>query len=282
MSSLSALTPEPTPTTAGGIGTAALHWTMIALVAVVWISAGIFGLYIVAFYFGAVVDGNLDQWNKDLPHLHNNQTTLATLGIGAHFAAGTVLLLLGPLQLIGSVRQKLPAFHRWIGRTYALAALIAGMGGIAFIGVEGTIGGTPMNIGFGLYGVLTIVAAIATAWHARGKRFDEHRAWAIRLFSLIIGSWLYRMDYGFWRLLAHNVGHTSTFDGRFDVVMAFFFYVPNLIVAESFIRARQLRSPPPVKVIAAFLMGAAAAFVAISTYYFTEYHWGSSIAKRFL
>ncbi len=100
-----------------------------------------------------------------------------------------------------------------------------------------------MNIGFSIYGALTAIAAVATFWHARSKRFEQHRAWAIRLFALVIGSWLYRMDYGFWHLLGHNMGHTPTFDGGFDVVMAFFFYIPNLIVAEAFIRARQLRSP---------------------------------------
>ncbi|TAI60178.1 hypothetical protein CWO89_42150 [Bradyrhizobium sp. Leo170] len=255
---------------------------MTALVAAVWISAAIFGLYIVAIYLGALVDGNLDQWNRDLPRLHDAHSLMATMGIGLHFAAGTVLLLLGPLQLISAVRARAPAFHRWVGRLYALSALMAGLGGLAFIAVQGTIGGTPMNIGFSLYGALTAIAAVATFWHARGKRFEQHRAWAIRLFALVIGSWLYRMDYGFWALLGHNMGHTPTFDGGFDVVMAFFFYIPNLIVAEAFIRARQLRSAAYVKVGAAICMGVAAAFIAVSTYYFTALHWGPRIVQRLL
>jgi hypothetical protein len=267
---------------ANAVGAAALRWTMIALVAAVWISAAIFGVYIVAIYLGALVDGNLDQWNRDLPRLHDPRSLVATMGIGLHFAAGTVLLLLGPLQLISAVRAKVPAFHRWVGRLYALSAFMAGLGGLAFIAMQGTIGGTPMNIGFSLYGALTAIAAAATFWHAQGKRFEQHRAWAIRLFALVIGSWLYRMDYGFWHLLGHNMGHTPTFDGGFDVVMAFFFYIPNLIVAEAFIRARQLRSPPYVKVGAAICMGLAAAFIAVSTYYFTALHWGPRIVQRFL
>ncbi|MGY3614938.1 hypothetical protein ACVJGD_001134 [Bradyrhizobium sp. USDA 10063] len=267
---------------ANAAGAAALRWTMIALVAAVWISAAIFGFYIVAIYLGALADGNLDQWNRDLPRLHDPNSFVATMGIGLHFAAGTVLLLLGPLQLIGAVRAKAPTFHRWVGRLYALSAFMAGLGGLAFIAMQGTIGGTPMNIGFSLYGALTAIAAVATFWHARGKRFEQHRAWAIRLFALVIGSWLYRMDYGFWHLLGHNMGHTPTFDGGFDVVMAFFFYIPNLIVAEVFIRARQLRSPAYVKVGAAICMGVAAAFIAVSTYYFTALHWGPRIVQRLL
>ena len=58
-----------------------MHWAGLALVCVVWISAAIFGLYIVAFYFGAVFDGDPDQWNKALPRLYDPHTMLATLGM---------------------------------------------------------------------------------------------------------------------------------------------------------------------------------------------------------
>jgi hypothetical protein len=272
----------PSPAKESDGGAAALRWAGLALVCVVWMSAAIFGLYIVAFYFGAVFDGTPDQWNKALPRLYDPHTMLATLGIGLHFAAGTILLLLGPVQLIGAVRARVPALHRWIGRLYASTALISGLGGLAFIALQGTIGGGPMNLGFSLYGVLIVVASVETVRNAMWRRFDVHRAWAIRLFALVIGSWLYRMDYGFWRLLAHGAGHTPAFDGAFDVVMSFFFYIPNLVVAEAFIRARRLRARPSARIAAALLLSGATAFVAIGTYYFTAYHWGPGILKRFL
>jgi hypothetical protein len=64
---------------------------------------------------------------------------------------------------------------------------------------------------------LMVLAALETVRHARQRCFDEHRAWAIRLFALTIGSWLYRMDYGFWWLITHGAGHTRSFDGAFDI-----------------------------------------------------------------
>ncbi|MEA2948471.1 MAG: hypothetical protein QOI40_3801, partial [Alphaproteobacteria bacterium] len=171
----------PSPGKESDGGAAALHWAALALLCVVWISAAIFGLYIVAFYFGAVFDGTPDQWNKALPRLYDPHTMLATLGIGLHFAAGTILLLLGPVQLIGAVRTRVPALHRWIGRLYASTALISGLGGLAFIALQGTIGGGPMNLGFSLYGALIVVASVETVRNAMWRRFDVHRAWAIRL-----------------------------------------------------------------------------------------------------
>jgi hypothetical protein len=261
-------------------GAPTLRWASRALVAVVWISAIFFGLYILAFYAGAVADGVPQRWNDALPRLYEAQERVATLGIGVHFATGTILLLLGPIQLISAVRARVPRLHRWCGRVYVATALITGLGGLAFIAMKGTIGGTPMNIGFSIYGALTVVAAVEAFRHARARRFEQHRAWAIRLFALAIGSWLYRMDYGIWRMLAHGAGHTKTFDGWFDVVMAFFFYVPNLLVAEAFIRWRQLRAGAAAKLGATLVLTAATVLLAVGTYYFTLYHWGPSIMAR--
>jgi Predicted membrane protein (DUF2306) len=262
---------------------ATLRWATRALVSIVWISAAIFGLYIIAFYAGVAFDGAIDQWNAALPRLYEPDTPFATIGIGAHFAAGAIVLVLGPIQLIGAVRARAPWLHRWTGRVYVVAALASGLGGLAFIAVKGTIGGAWMNVGFSLYGALVVVAAVATIWRARQRRFAEHRAWAIRLFALAIGSWLYRMDYGFWRMIANGAGHTATFDGPFDVVMAFFFFLPNLIVAEIFIRAPQLLwSRPVARLGAALAFCGASAFLALGTYYFTAYYWGPQIMKRVL
>jgi hypothetical protein len=263
-------------------GAAGLRWASGALLSIAWVSAAIFALYIVAFYAGAVADGAAKRWNETLPRLYEPDAMVATIGMGAHFITGAILLLLGPIQLIRAVRESMPRLHRWLGRLYVAAALIAGLGGLVFIAVNGTVGGTPMNVGFGLYGALVVVAAVEAIRHARARRFDEHRAWAIRLFALVVGSWLYRMDYGFWKMLAHGAGHTKTFDGPFDVVMTFFFYVPNLIVAEVFIRARHLWTRRSIRLGATFVFSGATALLGLGTYYFTAYHWGPSIVARVL
>ena len=98
-------------------------------VGVVWISSAIFGVYILAYYGGAIPASTLEDWNATLPKLYEAHTPAASVGIGAHFFAGSVLLLLGPVQLIGWIRAKAPAVHRWTGRIYALAAFAAGVVG---------------------------------------------------------------------------------------------------------------------------------------------------------
>jgi len=217
----------------------AMRWSATLLVAMSWISAGLFGAYILAFFGGMAVGGTPERWNQSLPRLHEAATPGATLAIGAHFVTGGILLLLGPMQLIGGVRRRWPAVHRWIGRLYVGAAALAGLGGLGFILAKGTIGGPAMSLGFGLYGAAMVACAWLAFANARARRVELHRAWAIRLFALAIGSWLYRMEYGFWFLTMGKWAHTQDFRGGFDLVMDVFFYVPNLAIAEMFIRARR-------------------------------------------
>jgi len=254
-----------------------LHWSGISLTAASWISAAAFGLYILAFYIGAIPAGRFEQWNENLPGLYHSANLPALWAISAHFASGAIILLLGPVQLIAEVRRRWIGLHRWIGRIYVFTAAIAGIGGLGFILTKGTIGGGPMNAGFGLYGALMVLAAVETYQHARARRLDRHSAWAIRLFALAIGSWLYRMDYGFWLLAAHGIGHTHGFRGPFDIVMAFFFYVPNLALAELYLRSRGVAWRAFWQVSAAVVLDIAALFVAVGTYYFFRYYWGPGI-----
>lgn len=270
--------PQPTrPQPLVSISKKTLHWSGVVLVATVWTSAALFGLYILAFYASALYNGEMGRWNKVLPRLYEPDSAAATTGIGLHFAMGGVILVLGSIQLIDAVRTRFPAAHRWIGRVYVLSSLLAALGGLTFIVIKGTIGGPVMNVGFALYGVLMFISAMQTYRHAVAGNVTKHRAWALRLYALAIGSWLYRMDYGFWILLTDGLGHGRQFSGPFDKVMAFFFYLPNLLVAEAFIRARSYTASPVLRLSASLVLLLATGFLLLGTYYFTLYYWGPAI-----
>jgi hypothetical protein len=258
-------------------GTARVDWlgrSARLFVGIVWLSSAIFAIYILAFFLGAVAAGTPDDWNQSLPRLHDPRGPLANLGIGVHFGLGAILLLLGPVQLLTGFRTRSPRWHRRIGWLYAPAAILTGLGGLAFIAFRGTIGGPLMDIAFGLYGALMVLAAVQAVRHAVARRLEVHRAWAIRLYALAIGSWLYRMDYGFWMALFGKAARTPAFDGPFDQIMLFWFYVPNLIVAEWFIRARRLPVGAPSRAAAATGLVVASLFVGLATAFFTAAFWG--------
>lgn len=261
-----------------------LRWSGTALAAIAWLSAALFGAYIVLFYAGAIAVGTPAQWNANLPGLFDPRAPMGTAGIAAHFAAGGIILLLGPIQLVSRIRNAARAFHRWAGRVYVLAAFIAGIGGLTFIAANGTIGGLAMSLGFGGYGVLMVIASVQTWRHARARRLPgrlaSHRAWAIRLFALAIGSWLYRMDYGFWFLFTGGLSHTPDYRGWFDLVMDGAFYAPNFLIAEAFVRARAAPGRPALQLTAAASLTGVAAFIALATWQFAKIYWFPGIALR--
>jgi hypothetical protein len=45
--------------------------------------------------------------------------------------ASGLLLLAGPIQLLGRVRRAWPVPHRWLGRLYISAVIVVGAGGLA-------------------------------------------------------------------------------------------------------------------------------------------------------
>lgn len=215
----------------------AASWSARLLVAVSWLSGVIFAAYILGFFGGTAISGDASRWNEALPDLYDPSSRVSTSAIGAHFLAGSILVLLGPVQLIGRLRRNIPWLHRWLGRIYCASAAATGVGGLAFIVAQGTVGGTLMDVGFGLYGVLMVLSATMSYLYARSRQYELHRAWAVRLFALTIGSWLYRIEYGAWFLLSQFFGPLAQWSDWFDALMVFFFYIPNLIVAESVIRA---------------------------------------------
>jgi len=259
----------------------AYRWSIRTLTTVTWVSAALFAIYICAFFGGALLAGGGARWNMALPGLYDTRSPVATGAIAAHFLAGAAILVLGPVQLISGVRHRFPALHRWVGRGYLIAAGLAGLGGLAFIFQKGTIGGLLMDVGFGLYGLLVVLCAVQTYAHARAGRYDQHRAWAIRLFALAVGSWLYRMEYGIWLSLAGRVGGLQNFKEYFDAIMVFAFYIPNLFVAEILIRFPERSRGNNAKLGATALLSLASIFVVIATSAFAMGMWGPAILRTF-
>lgn len=85
------------------------------------------------------------------------------------------------------------------------------------------------------------------------------------------------MDYGFWFLLADGAGHTSNFQGWFDQIMDFFFYIPNLIIVELLIRGRNIASSSMMKMLTSIVLLLATGFLVLATYFFTVHQWAPAI-----
>lgn len=169
--------------------------------------------------------------------LYHGDAMLATVMIYGHMIAGGALTVLAPLQLIGPLRRVAPKIHHFTGYAVAVLCLATALGGLAYIATQGTVGGPVMSVGFAIYGLLMGVAAVRTVQLAR-RRDPRHRAWALRLIVLALGSFLYRVHYGLWYLATDGLFSNDAFTGGFDIAQNFAFYVPYLIGLEILLRRR--------------------------------------------
>ena len=214
------------------------------LTAIVWISGGIFGLYVLGFYVVTALTRDEKpwfEWNLAAEGMATPTTPVlpSLLALWGHFVGGSTLLLLGPIQFIKSIRKNHTNIHRQVGRLFVLASILTATGGLVFIAVHGTTGGLWMDIGFGSYGAAMLVCAIQT-WRTAPAALQQvpqapqmHKKWSWRLYALSIGSWLYRVEYGMWGgLFGRTYGIELGFTGPFDRFMTFFFWVPNLILSD--------------------------------------------------
>ena len=97
-------------------GDALYRFSSQALLVTVWISSFIFGLYILANYAAAYFENDMLRWNNVLPEIYDPNQPQASIGIGLHFAAGGLILVLGGMQLVDSIRSNYPRVHHWTGR----------------------------------------------------------------------------------------------------------------------------------------------------------------------
>jgi hypothetical protein len=65
---------------------------------------------------------------------------LTTFSLGIHFVFAAILLSLGPIQLIPSIRMHYRSVHCWTGRLFVISAIITPTGGLLTFVVQGTVG----------------------------------------------------------------------------------------------------------------------------------------------
>jgi hypothetical protein len=148
-------------------------------------------------------------------------------------------MALVPLQLINRVRMRHPWLHRMTGRVIVIASILVALGGLIYIATRGTIAGPLMDLGFALYGVLMLGAAVQAIRHARAGDFERHSDWALRLFVLVMGSLIFRLHYVIWYILTDGLWSNEQLTGPFDKMQYFAFYLPYLGLLELWLRRRR-------------------------------------------
>ena len=140
-----------------------------------------------------------------------------------HVAGAATALLIGWLQVSPPLRRRWPGLHRWTGRTYILACLAGGVGGL-FLAI-GSTAGPVAQAGFGLLAVLWIAVNLL-GWRAvLERRFEAHRRWMLRSWALTLAAVTLRLYMPIPPMLG-----IDGLDGYRAI--AFLCWVPNLVIVE--------------------------------------------------
>jgi uncharacterized membrane protein len=181
-------------------------------------------------YYGALTDSWLD---VDL----NIRAVITQAPIQAltHMLIAPVALLLGPFQFFPGLRAKYPKAHRWSGRVYVAACVVAGVGGLATS--PSASGGPVAGLGFGILAVLWVGTTLG-AWRAAvARQFALHR---------LLMRFSYAMTFGAVTLrLQIPVGFAMGFASysAMSVWLAYTSWIPNVIAVALYSMTEALRRP---------------------------------------
>jgi uncharacterized membrane protein len=146
-----------------------------------------------------------------------------------HFMGGAIALVAGAFQLNSRLRTRFIGAHRWLGRLYVLAVLIGGVA--AFALALHSFGGLIAHLGFGLLAVCWLGSTLNAYRHIRHGNLSTHRRWMIRSYALTLAAVTLRL----YLPSSQLAGFTMTMAYP---VIAWLCWVPNLLIAEWFVRSR--------------------------------------------
>jgi tetratricopeptide (TPR) repeat protein len=203
----------------------------------------LFAFTVASFYGVTALRGDLHQWSRFITHGYQSGDSLGNMVVIMHVSAAVIIMLAGAVQLVPQIRSRFPAFHRWNGRIYMLAAVAVSAAGLYMTWIRGTVGDFSQHLGSSLNAVLIWLCAAMALRYALAREFTTHRRWALRLFLVTSASWFLRIML-FLVLIVSNgaVGFDpSTFQGPLLTFMSFAQYLVPLAVLELYFRAQDHR-----------------------------------------
>ena len=205
-------------------------WFLVAFIGLL-----LFANYIVSYYGGNAISGNLEAWGEVSIKGHVEGDFIGNVFFASHVAMAVIISLGGIVQVIPYIRKRAMNIHRWNGRLYILTAFLISLGGLYLIWVRDS---TTTFVGsIAVTGnALLILFFASKAWiTARRHQVQKHRIWALRTFIVASGVWFFRVGFMAWILINQGpVGSTDNLDGPFDYVWSFMNYLLPLAVLEGY------------------------------------------------
>lgn len=175
-----------------------------------------------------------DHWPMIDPGLKSVITRFPVRAL-IHMLIAPIALFIGPLQFLPGLRARHPRLHRYSGRVYVAACLIAGVAGL-FTALHAS-GGPLAGIGFATLALLWIVTT-AWAWRAAVIRnIGLHRLLMRFSYAMTFGAVTLRLQIP----IGFALGYPDY--SAMSVWLAYTSWVPNLIVVALYSMVQAWRRP---------------------------------------
>jgi hypothetical protein len=248
------------PAAEGALNAAAGFWFFLTL-AGQWL----FLYYIAGFYGPSALSGDFENWNRH-PFINNAFVAgdaAGNVAFGAHVLLAATIALGGTLQLVPQIRARAIAFHRWNGRVFMTAAILASLAGLYMVWIRGhQQTGVVGAISITLNATLVLLFA-AAAWRLAATRdITRHRRWALRTFMVTNGVFWLRLMFPGLVVITQAEPSALTFH-----VLSFASYLVPWALLELYLHAKD-NGAAALRWTAASVVFAASAFMIIGLFGF--------------
>lgn len=229
---------------------AAAAWLTVAVA-----GQAVFAAYIVMLYGRSAAAGDWAAWNLVMPHGLVDGDGLGNAALAFHLLVAFAVTAGGPLQLVPSLRQAAPNFHRWNGRLYLAAAFVAALSGLLLIWSRSGLPSWSLvnSLAISFNAVAILACGTLALRFALRREIALHRRWALRLFLVVSGVWFLRIFITLWALTFGPSGLGANLAGPAGVLLTFAQVVLPLAVLELYLRAETANTAEPRWAVAALL-----------------------------
>ena len=201
---------------------------LLAFSGALWFLVAAIGQWIFVYYIAAnyipvlAVDGLPGMDKTAVPDGYVEGDLVGNLAIVFHVLVAMIIIGGGTFQLTPQIRNRFPKFHRYLGRTYVVCAVLTSFAGLHLVWTRGVPGGLLAHYAISLDAILIILFAGIAVYFAVNRKFDQHRRWAMRLFIVSSAVWFFRIGLMFWFLATGGIGiDPETFSGPFITFIYF-------------------------------------------------------------
>ena len=160
-----------------------------------------------------------------------------------HCTSGVLFMVLGPLQFIAASRNRFPQFHRWCGRIFFAASLVAVVSALLFVPLLPVFGSLSTRVGVVVASGFFLLALFKGYTSVRRHQYALHREWMIRAFAIGLGISTFRVLIPL--LMIPPI--RASFPEAWDTVVWLGFVI-NVTAAETWINLT--RQPAPTRSVA--------------------------------